>query len=95
MMNDTKAAIKRKMDQPFRMPSTEVLSVHHSMLDADLVEQARSRGMRIFGWTANEPYMQRRVLAAGADAVVTNEPEAVRAAADAWHARCGRRDDRI
>ena len=54
-MNDTKAAIKRKMDQPFRMPSTEVLGVHHSMLDADLVEQARSRGMRILAGRPTSP----------------------------------------
>ena len=95
LLNDTAQAIREGMHRPFRLKAAGALAVHHAMLDEDLVERARQSGMRVFGWTANEPYMMRQVMASGADAVVTNEPQDFERAAEAWRQRCARKDERI
>jgi glycerophosphoryl diester phosphodiesterase len=41
------------------------------------IAAVRAAGLRVVIWTVNEPVAARRLLAAGADAVITDRPEAV------------------
>jgi glycerophosphoryl diester phosphodiesterase len=56
-------------------PQLDYLCPHHSVLTRRLVRLARARGLRLVTWTVNRPATMRRVLALGADVVITNYPD--------------------
>lgn len=50
------------------------LMLHHGVVSRAAVERAHTLGAAIFAWTVDEPAALERVLAAGVDAVITNDP---------------------
>jgi glycerophosphoryl diester phosphodiesterase len=50
------------------------LMLHHSVVSAAAVERAHARGASVFAWTVDDEATLGRVLAAGVDAVITNDP---------------------
>lgn len=52
-----------------------VVSPHHGSVDADLVSRAHDLGLGVLPWTVNEPDDLRRVVAAGVDGLITDDPE--------------------
>jgi glycerophosphoryl diester phosphodiesterase len=48
--------------------------VHHSLVTAGTVRAAHGRGAAVVAWTVDDPDDLARVLEAGVDAVVTNDP---------------------
>lgn len=54
------------------------LHPQHELVDAALLERARSLGMRVNAWTVNEPEHIARLLALGVDGVITDRPELLR-----------------
>lgn len=55
------------------------ISLHHSLLRAATVEEARRRGFEVLTWTVNTPAWLRRALALKLRAVITNYPSRMRA----------------
>jgi len=51
-----------------------VITLHHSLVTTAAVEVAHGRGAAVVTWTVDDPAELARVDAAGADAVVTNDP---------------------
>ena len=50
------------------------IALHHSLVTAGSVRAAHARGAPVVAWTVDDPEVLARVDAAGADAVVTNDP---------------------
>lgn len=48
---------------------------HHTMVTRDSVLRARRRGHRVNTWTVDEPAEMERLIALGADAIITNVPD--------------------
>jgi hypothetical protein len=53
-----------------------VIAAHWGMVDEALITSARARGLRVFGWTANEVRMIDPLITAGAAAIVTDKVRA-------------------
>jgi glycerophosphoryl diester phosphodiesterase len=51
------------------------LGIQHTALDADVVAAARAAGVRVAAWTVNEEAEIRRVIALGADVVISDRPD--------------------
>lgn len=54
------------------------ISLHHSLLRAATVEEARRRGFEVLAWTVNTPAWLRRALALKLRAVFTDDPTRLR-----------------
>ena len=50
------------------------LMLHHAVVSQAAVAKAHGRGAAVWAWTVDDPAEAARVLAAGADAVITNDP---------------------
>ena len=48
--------------------------LHHAVVSQAAVAKAHGRGAAVWAWTVDDPAEAARVLAAGADAVITNDP---------------------
>ncbi|MGI6609745.1 MAG: glycerophosphodiester phosphodiesterase [Limnochordia bacterium] len=44
-------------------------------IDAELMDEAHSRGVEVRAWTPNEPDTMRSLIALGVDAIITNYPD--------------------
>ncbi len=85
----TAALFGRSWPRPF-VPASKIIaeaeacgadeiSLHHSLLRATTVEQARLRGFEVLTWTVNTPAWLRRALALKLRAVFTDYPTRLRA----------------
>jgi glycerophosphoryl diester phosphodiesterase len=50
------------------------LMLHHAVVSQAAVSRAHARGAAVWAWTVDDPVEAARVLAAGVDAVITNDP---------------------
>jgi glycerophosphoryl diester phosphodiesterase len=72
------AALRRSLAR--RVPSmleragAAALMLHHAVVSAAAVERAHARGAAVWAWTVDDPTEAERVVRAGADAVITNDP---------------------
>ena len=48
--------------------------LHHRVVSRAAVERAHAHGAAVFAWTVDDPAALERVLAAGVDGVITNDP---------------------
>jgi glycerophosphoryl diester phosphodiesterase len=55
------------------------LMLHHAVVSQTAVARAHARGAAVWAWTVDHPTEAARVLAAGVDAVITNDPAEVAA----------------
>jgi glycerophosphoryl diester phosphodiesterase len=75
------AALRGTM--PVRVPlllrgsRATVLALHHALCSPAAVAAAHRRGAPVLGWTANDAATVERLLDAGVDAIVSDDPELV------------------
>lgn len=50
----------------------------HSLVDEELMEWARRRGVQVNAWTVDDPAEARRLIRLGVHAIITNRPGALR-----------------
>ena len=55
-----------------------ILSLRHDYLTPELVDEVRARGIPVWAWTVNREEDMRRAIAAGVDAILTDDPERLR-----------------
>lgn len=56
----------------------QAISVHHSCVDAALVEKAKRRQLTVWTWTPDTEAEWAPVIAAGVDGIITNHPHQLR-----------------
>jgi glycerophosphoryl diester phosphodiesterase len=54
-----------------------ILSPQFRQVDAGLVSQAHAAGLQVLPWTANEPKIWDKLIAAGVDAIISDDPAAL------------------
>lgn len=57
----------------------QAISVHHSCVDAGLVDRAKRRQLTVWTWTPDTEAEWERVIAAGVDGIITNRPHGLQA----------------
>ena len=68
---------------PWRVPlllrrsQATVLALHHALCSPASIAAAHRAGVPVFAWTANDPATVRRLVSAGADAIVSDDPQVV------------------
>ncbi len=75
------AALRAVM--PWRVPlllrssHATVLALHHALCSPAAIDVAHRAGAPVLAWTANDPPTVRRLVAAGTDAIVSDDPRVV------------------
>ena len=70
--------VAESTNDPTWLP-VDLLSVHTSAVEPDLVNRARQEGKAIHVWTVNDPKMLIRMAESGVDNVITARPAEMRA----------------
>lgn len=71
----------------------EGISIWEAGLDGEDIARIHDAGLQAWGWTVNDPFRARELLALGADAICTDDPELIQggpASLLAASARAGR-----
>ena len=50
------------------------VTVHHEVVDADLVRLCHDRGIAVLAWTVDDAGIGHRLVKVGADGIITNDP---------------------
>jgi glycerophosphoryl diester phosphodiesterase len=74
-----RATLPRRIEGLLRRAEATAISLHWSVVSPAAVERAQGAGAVVLVWTVNDEALLRRVLAAGVDAVITDDPPMVRA----------------
>ena len=67
-------ALPRRVQRLLGEAGVGSLMLHEAVVTASAVERAHAVGAAVVAWTADDPATVRRVVAAGADGVITNDP---------------------
>jgi glycerophosphoryl diester phosphodiesterase len=60
-----------------RQAEATIISPRHDFVTSQKVRAAHAAGLEVVAWTANRPEQWRRVVDAGVDAIITDDPEAL------------------
>ncbi len=60
-----------------REAHANIVSPQHRLVTPDKVRRARQAGLRVVAWTANTPEDWDRLIAAGVDGIITDDPAAL------------------
>jgi len=69
-----RVATPRLVDVLLRRSRASTLVLHHALVSSSVVERAHTCGAPVVAWTVDDVRDLERVMAAGVDAVVTNDP---------------------
>jgi glycerophosphoryl diester phosphodiesterase len=73
-----RAVMPLRVPPLLRLARANVLSLHHALASRATIRAAHALGAPVLAWTVNEPADVKRLVAAGADAIVSDDPEMVR-----------------
>lgn len=69
-----KASLPRRVAGLAARAGAHALMLHHAVVSAAAVERAHAAGVAVWAWTIDTPEELERMLRAGVDAVITNDP---------------------
>jgi glycerophosphoryl diester phosphodiesterase len=67
-------SLARRVPEMLEKAGAAALMLHHAVVSAAAVERAHARGAAVWAWTVDDPIEAERVVRAGVDAVITNDP---------------------
>ena len=70
-----RAAMPARIPVLLRVARANTLSLHHTLCSRAAVATAHRLGAPVLAWTANDPAAIRRLLAAGVDGIVSDDPQ--------------------
>ena len=59
--------------------AARIASLHHAVVSRAVIERCHDLEVPVLVWTVDEPQLARRLEALGVDAIVSNDPETLRA----------------
>lgn len=71
--------LPRRLPRLLAATQIEVAMLHHGVVSRAAVERCRAAGVAVWAWTVNSEDVLARVLAAGVDGVVSDDPRIFRA----------------
>jgi glycerophosphoryl diester phosphodiesterase len=69
-----RASVPPRLPRMLRRAGAGVLMLQHRLVTAAAAERVHDAGCALFAWTVDDPRDVARVVAAGVDAVITNDP---------------------
>jgi len=69
-----RASVPIRLPRLARRAGAGAVMLQHRLVTASAVERAHAAGLPVLAWTVDEPADLARVVAAGADGVITNDP---------------------
>jgi glycerophosphoryl diester phosphodiesterase len=69
-----RATLPRRVPLLAARAGAQALMLHHAVVSAATVERAHALGIAVWAWTVDYPHELERMLRAGVDAVITNDP---------------------
>lgn len=73
-----RAALPARAGRMLDRACAGALMLYHSVVSRAAVDRAHARGAAVFAWTVNDEAALRRVVAAGVDGVITDDPRIFR-----------------
>jgi glycerophosphoryl diester phosphodiesterase len=69
-----RASVPLRLHRLARRAGASAVMLQHRLVTEAAVERAHAAGLPVLAWTVDEPADFTRVLAAGVDGVITNDP---------------------
>ena len=69
-----RADLPRRLPSLLRSARANAATLHYSLASATAIERAHDLGAAVYVWTVDDPQVARRVVAAEADGIITNDP---------------------
>ena len=73
----TEAALRMDYVEAAKAAGAQIVSPHFRLVTKARVDQAHAAGLQVVPWTANEPKLWDALIAAGVDAIITDDPAAL------------------
>ncbi|MHB8060130.1 MAG: glycerophosphodiester phosphodiesterase, partial [Gaiellaceae bacterium] len=66
--------LRRRIRAWLEQTGAAALTLHHEVVDADLLRSCHEWGIAVLAWTVDDPEVGQRLVRAGADGIITNDP---------------------
>ena len=66
--------LRRRIRSWLEQTGAAAVTLHHGVIDADLVRRCHEWGIAVFAWTVDDARIRQRLVEAGADGIITNDP---------------------
>ena len=74
-----RVALPRRIERMLSGAGARIASLHHAVVSRAVVERCHVLDVPVLVWTIDDPTLVRRLDALGVDAIVSNDPETLRA----------------
>jgi glycerophosphoryl diester phosphodiesterase len=68
------ASLPRRLPELLRRASAVAATLHYSVCSPAAIARAHEAGAAVYVWTVDEPALAQRLVDAGADGIITNDP---------------------
>jgi len=68
------ASLPRRIPALLRRAQAHALTLHHSIASDEAIARAHDLGAAVYVWTVDDPRVAERLVEAGADGIITNDP---------------------
>jgi glycerophosphoryl diester phosphodiesterase len=66
--------LRRRIQRWLEQTGAAAATLHHDVIDAELVRRCHEWGIAVFAWTVDDARIRQRLLTVGADGIITNDP---------------------
>lgn len=66
--------LRRRIRGWLEQTGAAAVTLHHGVIGADLVRNCHEWGIAVFAWTVDDGRIRQRLVEAGADGIITNDP---------------------
>lgn len=73
-LSSSKTAVKRKIPE-VKAKGLEGVNLHHSIIDKEIVTQAKGYNLEVLAWTVDDPAEAKRLIDLGVTKLTTNRPQ--------------------
>jgi glycerophosphoryl diester phosphodiesterase len=71
---DMRLLLRHRIGTWLEQTGAAAVTLHHGVIGVDLVQGCHERGVAVIAWTVDDADVGRRVIEAGIDAIITNDP---------------------
>ncbi|MGA9761498.1 MAG: glycerophosphodiester phosphodiesterase [Gaiellaceae bacterium] len=66
--------LRRRIRRWLEQTGATAVTLHHDVIDAELVRSCHEWGIAVLAWTVDEASVRQRLMEVGVDAIITNDP---------------------